>query len=47
MTFEYNGTAVEVVDEESHHGEEMKRIEGDDIDGWVFVEDLDEVEAAA
>jgi len=43
MNFAYNGTAVEVVDEESHRDEEMVKVVGEDVDRWVFVDDLDEL----
>lgn len=43
MNFAYNGTAVEVVDEESHREEQMLKVVGDGVDRWVFIEDLDEV----
>ena len=39
----YNGTPVEITDEQSHRSKEMRYIEGSGIDGWVFLEDLDEL----
>jgi hypothetical protein len=36
----YNGTPVEITDEQSHRSEEMRYIEGDGIEGWVFIEEL-------
>jgi len=38
---EYNGEQVEIIDEESHHSEDMRKITNGDWEGWVFVEDLE------
>lgn len=38
---EYNGETVEVIDSESHHSKEMRKVTNGEWTTWVFVEDLE------
>lgn len=40
MSASYNGTRVEIVDEESHRSEDMLKVEGDGVSRWVFAEEV-------